>query len=94
MRLKATVLGKSILLPEVVDSSCLGAAILAAGADGGSGSSSAAAAMVHMKREYEPESSVAPVYADRFQEYCSIREIWVRNHRSFRFWSGGPDEDA
>ena len=30
MRLKATVLGKPIALPEIVDSSCLGAAILAA----------------------------------------------------------------
>ena len=95
MRLKATVLGKPIALPEIVDSSCLGAAILAARADGNfSDSSSAAAAMVHMKREYEPQSSVAGAYDDRYQEYRAIRETWVGNHRSFRFWPGGTSNDA
>jgi xylulokinase len=95
MRLKATVLGKPIALPEIVDSSCLGAAILAARADGNfSDSSSAAAAMVHMKREYEPETSVAGAYDDRYQEYRAFRETWVGDHRSFRFWPGGINDDA
>jgi xylulokinase len=82
MRLKATVLGRPIAVPDITDSSCLGAAILAAGADGVSDTSSVVATMVRMKREYDPESSVSSVYDDRYHEYRSIRESWVASDQS------------
>jgi hypothetical protein len=47
-----------------------------------------------MTREYEPETSVAGAYDDRYQEYRAFRETWVGDHRSFRFWPGGINDDA
>lgn len=76
MRLKATVLNKPIWLPEVRDSSCLGAALLAAVGSGMfADCSSAATAMVRMERRYEPESAVVSAYDARYEEYRVIREI-------------------
>ena len=76
MRLKATVLNKPIWLPEVRDSSCLGAALLAAVGSGMfAHCSSAATAMVRMERRYEPESAVVSAYDARYEEYRVIREI-------------------
>jgi hypothetical protein len=78
-RLKATVLGRPIALPEIVDSSCQGTALLAAVGEGTFPDCSAAvAAMVHMKCEDEPESAQAQAYADRYEEYWAIRAAWTR----------------
>jgi xylulokinase len=75
VRLKASVLGQAIDVPEVTDSSCLGAALLAAVADGRfTDCAEAAAAMVHVARRYEPEPAIARRYDDRYKEYCALRD--------------------
>jgi xylulokinase len=80
MRLKATVLNKPIWLPEERDSSCLGAALVAAVGSGMfRNCSSAAAAMVRMARQYEPESSVVGEYDARYEEYRTARAILESN---------------
>ncbi|MGO9584182.1 MAG: FGGY-family carbohydrate kinase [Acidimicrobiales bacterium] len=84
MRLKASILERPIAVPEIVDSSCLGAALLAAVADRAfPDCSSAAAEMVLISRWYQPEASVTDAYHDRYQEYCAVRELLCDQQSAF-----------
>jgi xylulokinase len=75
MRLKATALGRAIAVPASLDSSSLGAALLAAvGVGVFADCRSAAASMVHIKQRYEPEGAAVAAFAERYQEYCAMRE--------------------
>jgi xylulokinase len=92
MRLKATILNRPIWLPQVVDSSCLGAALLAGVADGTfSDCSSAVMAMVRMERQYEPESVVAGEYDGRYEEYRATREV-LDGEKCVSAWQSAPGE--
>jgi len=72
-QIKADVLARSILVPEVVEASVTGAAILAARGVGAFGSDEEAVAnMVRMSRRLEPDAERSAMYAEMFEMYCGL----------------------
>ncbi len=72
-KIKASVLRRPLLVPQVLDTSCLGSAILATiGAGWFDSAVSATRAMVHIARQIDPESDAADIYDQVFPIYTSL----------------------
>jgi xylulokinase len=82
-QIKADVLNTPVLVPEVIEASVVGAAVLAAvGVGAYSGREQAVAAMVRVAQRFEPDAARADVYNDLYaayrQLYPSLRETnWL-----------------
>ena len=73
LQIKANVLDRTVVTPEAQESTCLGAAVLAAvGAGIYSGLDQAVQAMVRMRREFAPQPELVSCYADTYQDYLQL----------------------
>ncbi len=79
-QLKADVLGRPITTVAVTEAGCLGAAILAAAACGGSSPRELAAAWVKTGPAIEPHPRRAAVYRDRFAAYRELYPWMQERH--------------
>jgi xylulokinase len=72
-QIKASVLGRPLVVPAVTQAACLGAAMLAAiGAGWYLRAEAAAEAMVHIAEQVDPEPEHAARYDDLFELYASL----------------------
>lgn len=70
-RLQADITGLPVVIPAEKEAACLGAAMIAAVADGRySGYTAAAGDCVAEERRYEPQSS--PVYERKYRQFCAL----------------------
>jgi xylulokinase len=72
-QIKADVMGHPILVPEVVEASVTGAAILASrGVHAFDSDAAAVSSMVHIVRQLEPDMERSALYAQLFETYCGL----------------------
>jgi xylulokinase len=72
-QIKADVLGRPVLVPDVLEAAVLGAAILAArGVDAFASDAEAVASMVHVTRCIEPDTASSELYSELFESYCGL----------------------
>jgi xylulokinase len=72
-QIKADVLNRSLLVPSVVETVVVGAALLAAVGIGRSSTlSDAVRSMVHVQRRFDPDPARAERYTRLFESYCSV----------------------
>ncbi len=72
-QIKADVLNRPVLVPEVIEAAVVGAAIIAAvGLGAYSGREEAVSAMVRVARRFEPDPSRTRIYADLYTVYRSL----------------------
>jgi sugar (pentulose or hexulose) kinase len=72
-QIKADVLGRPVLVPEVVEAAVSGAAILAArGVDAFASLEEAVSNMVRMARCFEPDPARAAIYSELFEAYAGL----------------------
>jgi xylulokinase len=84
-QIKADVLNRAVLVPEVIEAAAAGAAILAALGIGGYATlEEARAAMVRVDRRFEPDPGRADLYSNLYDSFCglypAVREINWRLH--------------
>lgn len=72
-QIKADVLNRPVLVPEVIEAAVVGAAILAAvGIGAYAGREEAVSAMVHIARQFEPDHARAMLYDELYGAYCTL----------------------
>jgi len=72
-QLKADVIGKEIVVPDVTETGCMGAALLAAAADRGAAVADLADRWVKLSTVKRPRPDRAEWYAERFSLYQQVR---------------------
>jgi sugar (pentulose or hexulose) kinase len=79
IQLKADVLGKRIVIPDVKEAGCLGTAMLAYSAHSEKPITELAKQWVKITDEIKPNKSTAPIYNEKFKKfkalYQKIKEI-------------------
>ncbi len=76
LQIKASVLNCTIVTPEVQESTCLGAAVLASvGAGIYASLDEAVAVMVRMRGEFAPQTELVQSYADTYQQYLKLNTM-------------------
>jgi xylulokinase len=71
-QLKADVLSHPVVVPDVTEAGCLGAAMLACAAHTGADVTTMAKSWVRPRKEYMPQRDAASFYTERFAAYCNL----------------------
>jgi sugar (pentulose or hexulose) kinase len=94
-QIKADVLRRPVLVPDVVEASVVGAAILAArGIDAFATDEQAVASMVAIAHRLEPQPARAALYDEVFAGFRRLQPALREVHRGLALVSRGPSADA